>query len=252
VNKTLVAITGASAGIGAAIARRFAKEGFPVALLARRLDRLQALQAEIGKLAFAYEMDVADSESVERAVERIEQEAGPIGVWVNNAGVAYGLEPAHEGKKEEWDRMVETNIAGLLSCTRAVLPKMVDRNAGQIMNLGSTAGTYPYPGGNVYGATKAFIHQFSLNLRADLLGKNIRVNCIEPGLVGGSEFSSVRFRGDADRAENIYRGTKALTPEDVAEIVYFCHVLPPHVNINSVEVMPVFQAPTHLAVYKGG
>lgn len=248
--KSLVAITGASAGIGTAIARRFAKEGFPVALLARRLDRLEALQKELGKLAFAYEMDVADAKSVEKGVHWIEQEAGPIGVWVNNAGVALGIEPAFHGKKEKWDQMVETNIQGLLACTRVILPKMVERNNGQIINLGSTAGQYPYPGGNVYGATKAFIHQFSLNLRADLLGKNIRVNCIEPGLVGGSEFSIVRFGGDESKAKNIYAGAKPLMPEDVAEIVYFCHVLPPHVNLNVVELMPVCQAPAQLAVYK--
>ena len=128
--KSLIAITGASAGIGTAIARRFAKEGFPVVLLARRLERLEALQKELGKSAFAFEMDVADAKSVEKNVQRIEQEAGPIGVWVNNAGVAFGLEPAFQGKKEDWDQMVETNIQGLLACTRAVLPKMVERNSG--------------------------------------------------------------------------------------------------------------------------
>lgn len=248
--KSLIVITGASSGIGAAIAIRFAKEGFPVVLLARRLDRLQSMKKELPGKIFAYELDVTDRNRVETVIEKIDKEIGPIGVLVNNAGVAFGLEPAYEASSDEWDQMVETNIKGLLSCTRAVLPKMVERNAGQIINLGSTAGSYPYPGANVYGATKAFVHQFSLNLRADLLGKNIRVNCIEPGLVGGSEFSIVRFRGDAERAQNIYSGTQPLTPEDVAEVVYFCHILPSHININTVEFMPVLQASAHLAVHK--
>lgn len=246
----LIAITGASSGIGAAIATHFAKKGFPVALLARRLERLQPLKKEWPGKVFAFELDVTDRERVEKVFEQIEKEAGPIGVLVNNAGVAFGLEPADQANVDEWDQMIDTNIKGLVFSTRAVLPKMVKRNAGQIINLGSIAGTYPYPGANIYGATKAFVHQFSLNLRADLLGKNIRVNCIEPGLVGGSEFSLVRFRGDAERAKNIYTGTQPLTPEDVAEVVYFCHALPMHVNINTVELMPVMQASAPLAVHK--
>jgi 3-hydroxy acid dehydrogenase/malonic semialdehyde reductase len=168
----------------------------------------------------------------------------------NNAGLAIGVSPAYECKQEDWDRVVDTNIKGLLYCTGAVLPSMVERNFGQIINMGSIAGSYPYPGANVYGGTKAFVHQFSLNLRADLLGKNIRVNCIEPGIVGGSEFSSVRFSGDAERAQKVYSGMQPLTPEDVAEIVYFCHALPPHVNINSLELMPISQASTNLAIYR--
>jgi 3-hydroxy acid dehydrogenase/malonic semialdehyde reductase len=248
--KSLVAITGASSGIGAATAARFAREGFPVALLARRLDRLQSLKNELPGKIFAYELDVTDRDRVEAVFAQIEQEAGPIGVLVNNAGVALGLEPAYETSREEWDQMIDTNIRGLVFCTRAVLPLMVARNGGQIINLGSIAGTYPYPGANVYGATKAFVHQFSLNLRADLLGKNIRVNCIEPGLVGGSEFSAVRFRGDTETAKTIYSGTQPLTPEDVAEVAYFCHALPPHVNINTVEFMPVLQASAPLMVHK--
>lgn len=248
--KGLVAITGASSGIGAAIAVRFAKEGFPVAILARRREKLEALKRELPGKSFAYELDVRNRTQVEEVFERIEKEAGPVEVLVNNAGVAFGLEPAYEASQDEWDQMIETNIKGLVSCARAVLPKMVERNSGQIINLGSTAGKYPYPGANVYGATKAFVHQFSLNLRADLFGKNIRVNCIEPGLVGGSEFSLIRFRGDVEKAKTVYSGTQPLTPEDVATIVYFCHALPPHVNINAIEFMPVVQASAHLAVHK--
>lgn len=246
----LVVITGASSGIGAAIARRFAKAHFPLALLARRLDRLEALKKELGKNVFIYELDVTDSARVKEAMARIEREAGPIGVLVNNAGGAFGLEPAYEAKQEDWDRCVDTNIKGLLYCTRAVLPKMVERDQGQIVNMGSIAGRYPYPGANAYGASKAFVHQFSLNLRADLLGKNIRVNCIEPGLLGGTEFSLTRFRGDAERAKNVYSGVQPLEPDDVAELVYYCCALPSHVNINVIEVMPVMQASSALAVHR--
>ena len=246
----LVVITGASSGIGAAIARRFAKEKYPLALLARRLDRLEALKKELSTNVFIYQVDVTDALWVEETMARIEQEAGPIGILINNAGLAVGLEPAYEGKKEDWDLCIETNIKGLLHCTRTVLPRMVERNRGQIVNIGSVAGTYPYPGGNIYGATKAFVHQFSLNLRADLLGKNIRINCIEPGLVGDSEFSLVRFRGDEKRAKSVYAHAHPLKPEDIAEMTYFCCALPPHVNINVLEAMPIGQASASLALHR--
>ncbi len=250
-DRPLVVITGASSGIGAAAARRFAKAQFPMALLARRLDRLNALKEELGGDVSVYELDVTSAIEVERTMARIEKEAGPIGVLVNNAGLALGLEPAYEAKLEEWDRCIETNIKGLIHCTQAVLPRMVARNVGQIINIGSIAGSYPYPGGNVYGATKAFVHQFSLNLRADLLGKNIRVNCIEPGLVGGSEFSLVRFRGDETKAKKVYEDVLALEPSDIAELIYFCCTLPPHVNINVLEAMPVCQASGPFALHRG-
>lgn len=248
--RPLVAVTGASSGIGAAVARHFSKRGFPVALLARRFDRLAVLQKEAPDKIFTYELDVTDQKRVEATFHRIEKEVGFVEILVNNAGIALGVDLAFEANIEEWEQVVDTNIKGLLFCTRAALPKMVERNQGQIINLGSIAGHYPYPGGNVYGATKAFVHQFSLNLRADLIGKNIRVNCIEPGLVGGSEFSTVRFRGDIKKAGDIYRDTQPLTPEDVAEVVYFCCTLPPHVNLNVVELMPVAQASAPLAVYR--
>jgi 3-hydroxy acid dehydrogenase/malonic semialdehyde reductase len=249
--KPLVAITGASIGIGASTARRFAKEGYRLALMARRKEKLASLQKELPTDTFVYELDVCDSNAVNAVFKQIEKENGPIDILVNNAGCAFGTEPAFEGKIEEWDQCVQTNINGLLYCTRAVLSSMVARNAGHIINLGSIAGTYPYPGGNVYGATKAFVHQFSLNLRTDLLGKKVRVSCIEPGLVSGTEFSAVRFRGDKDRAAMVYEKTEALYPDDIAEVIYFCHVLPPHVNINTVEIMPVDQASSSLAIYRG-
>ncbi len=248
--KPLVVITGASSGIGASVARRFATENYPLALAARRLDKLEALQKELGAQTTVYALDVTDPDQVTETMAEIEKSQGPIGILVNNAGLALGLEPAYEAKLSEWDTCVDTNIKGVLYCTRAVLPSMVQHNKGHIINLGSIAGTYAYPGGNVYGSTKAFIHQFSLNLRADLLGSKVRVSCIEPGLTGGTEFSVVRFRGDADKAHNLYKNTEALLPEDIAEAVYFCCSVPPHVNINTIEMMPVVQAPSALNIHR--
>jgi 3-hydroxy acid dehydrogenase/malonic semialdehyde reductase len=248
--KPLVAITGASAGIGAAVACRFAKEGFRLALIARRMDRLEQLRKELKAETSIFELDVCASDDVADIFQRIEQEQGPIEILVNNAGCGFGLEPAYQGKIEEWDQCIDTNIKGLLYCTRAVLPSMVKIDRGHIINLGSIAARYPYPGGNVYGATKAFVRQFSLNLRADLLGTKIRVSCIEPGLVGSTEFSVIRFRGDASRAAQTYEHTQPLNPNDIAEVIYFCHWLPPHVNINTIELMPVFQASGPLAIHR--
>jgi 3-hydroxy acid dehydrogenase / malonic semialdehyde reductase len=249
--KPLVVITGASAGIGAATARRFAKEGYRLALTARRLDRLTKLQEELKTDSSVYQLDVRLSEDVAATFQKIEQEHGPIAILVNNAGLGFGLEPAYQGKIEEWDQCIDTNIKGLLYCTRAALPSMVKLDSGHVINLGSVAGRYPYPGGNVYGATKAFVRQFSLNLRADLIGTQVRVSCIEPGLVGETEFSDVRFRGDKKRSAKVYENTKSLTPEDIAEVIYFCHSIPRHVNINTVEVMPVMQASGALVVHRG-
>ncbi|MBS0606404.1 MAG: SDR family NAD(P)-dependent oxidoreductase [Verrucomicrobia bacterium] len=248
--KPLVVITGASAGIGASVARRFAAENYPLALTARRQEKLEELQKELKTQTSIYALDVTDSDAVAKIIAQIEHEQGPIGILVNNAGLALGLEPAYDAKISDWDTCVDTNIKGLLYCTRAVLPSMVQRNSGHIVNLGSIAGTYPYPGGNVYGSTKAFVHQFSLNLRADLLGTKVRVSCIEPGLTGGTEFSVVRFRGDAEKAQNLYKNTEALLPEDIAEAIYFCCTLPPHVNINTIEMMPVSQASSALNVHR--
>jgi 3-hydroxy acid dehydrogenase/malonic semialdehyde reductase len=163
-------------------------------------------------------------------------------VLVNNAGLAAGLEPAQNADLDDWQQMVDTNCAGLMYMTRAVLPGMVARNRGHVVNLGSVAGVYPYPGGNVYGATKAFVHQLSRNLRTDLHGTAVRVTCIEPGLVGGTEFSTVRFHGDADRAAGVYAATTPLTADDVAEAVLWATDQPAHVNINLIELMPVVQS----------
>lgn len=248
--KPLVVITGASAGIGASTAHRFAKEGFRLALLARRLDRLEALQKELKTQTSIHALDVRSSDAVASTFQKIEQTQGPIDVLVNNAGLGFGLEPAHQGKIEEWDQIVDTNIKGLLYCTHAVLAHMVKRDLGHVINLGSVAARYPYPGGNVYGATKAFVRQFSFNLRADLIGTKVRVSCIEPGLVGGTEFSIVRFRGNKELAAKPYASTEPLTPDDIADVIYYCHSLPPHVNINTLEVMPVAQASGPLVIHR--
>lgn len=249
-DKPLVVITGASSGIGAAVALRFASQGFRLALIARRLDRLLCLQQQLPNQITAYEADVRSSSAVFSTIEKIEKDQGPIDLLVNNAGCGFGLEPAQEAHLDEWEQCIDTNVKGLVYSTRAVLPSMVKNNRGHIIQLGSIAGHYAYPGGNVYGATKAFVHQFSLNLRSDLLGTNVRVSCIEPGLTGGTEFSIVRFRGDEKRAEQTYANTAPLQPQDIAEVIYFCHALPPHVNINNIEIMPVCQAPGPLKIHK--
>ena len=248
--KPLAVITGASSGIGEAAARRFIQAGYRVALLARRQERLEKLQKELGSAVFIFPIDITLKESVFKLIDTIEAEIGPIDVLINNAGCGFGLEPAQECNIEEWEQCVDVNINGLLYVTRAALPYMVRRNAGHIINIGSVAGSYPYPGGNVYGATKAFVSQFSLNLRADLLGTQVRVSCIEPGLVAGTEFFVKRFRGDEKRAEKVSAQTVPLTPEDIAETIYFCTALPPHANINRIEIMPVDQASAPLAIHR--
>jgi len=192
--------------------------------------------------ALALGLDVRDRPSVDQAVASLPGEFAPVEVLVNNAGLALGLDPAPRANLDDWDQMIDTNCKGLVYLTRALLPGMVERGHGLVINIGSTAATYPYPGGNVYGATKAFVHQFSLNLRSDLHGTGVRVTCVEPGLAGGTEFSDVRFHGDRKRAAEVYAGTNPLTPEDVAEVVDWIVALPPHVNINTVELMPTDQS----------
>jgi len=237
-----IMVTGASVGFGAAIARRFAATGARVVVCARRSDRVAALADELGDRVHAIELDVRDRAAVERAIAALPAEFAAIDILVNNAGLAKGLEPAQRASLDDWDQMVDTNCKGLMYATRAVLPGMVARGRGHIINIGSVAGSYPYPGGNVYGASKAFVHQFSLNLRSDLHGTGIRVTCVEPGLAGGTEFSTVRFNGDQDRARAVYTGVDALSADDVAETVHWVTSLPPHVNVNVVELMTVAQS----------
>ncbi len=241
-------VTGASAGFGAAITRRLARDGFRVIAAARRLDRLRALAGELGAAVLPFELDVTRADAVAALPSALPEAWREVDVLVNNAGLALGLGPAASADLASWDTMVATNITGLMHMTRALLPGMVARDHGHVVNIGSVAGTYPYPGGHVYGASKAFVRQFSLNLRADLVGSGVRVTDVEPGLVGGSEFSAVRFGGDTERAASVYQGTDPLTPEDVAETVAWVIALPRHVNINRIEMMPTCQASSALTI----
>jgi len=237
-----VLVTGASVGFGAAIARRFAADGARVIASARRAERLAELAAELGPGLLPLSLDVRDRAAVERAVAELPAGFAEIDILVNNAGLALGLAPAAEADLAHWEEMVDTNCKGLMYCTRAVLPGMVARGRGHVINIGSVAATYPYPGGNVYGASKAFVHQFSLNLRSDLHGTGVRVTCIEPGMSGGTEFSTVRFSGDRERAASVYAGMRPLDAGDIADAVHWAASLPPHVNINTIELMAVAQS----------
>lgn len=245
-------ITGASSGIGEACARRFARAEYLLVLAARRVDRINALARELKVPCHVTSLDVTDPRAIVDVVERLPAGFCEIDVLINNAGLALGLAPAQSASLEDWDRMIDTNVRGLVHCTRAVLPKMVAQNRGHIINVGSIAGTYPYPGGNVYGATKAFVHQFSLNLRADLIGTPIRVTSIEPGMVSDTEFSAVRFQGDTQKASAVYQGLRALGPDDIAEAIYYCVSCPPHMNVNTMELMPVDQAFGPFALHRRG
>lgn len=256
-NKTIL-ITGATSGFGRALAVLCAQHGAKVIATGRREDRLLSLRDEVEAIQQKagsprsvavrddaiqiLKLDVRDEAAVNAALSKLE-----VDVLVNNAGLALGLESFENQSADNNRQMVETNIGGVLYVTHAVLPGMVARNAGHIVNLSSIAGTYPYPGGNVYGATKAFLTQFSLNLRADLLGKNIRVTSIEPGMCD-TEFSTVRFGGDKNKADNVYAGMQPLTAEDIANTIYWCITQPAHVNVNRLEIMPVMQAFSPFAV----
>ncbi|MDA8050550.1 MAG: SDR family NAD(P)-dependent oxidoreductase [Rhodospirillales bacterium] len=240
-------VSGASSGFGAAIARRTIADGHRVIAAARRRDRLEGLRAELGERLLPLPLDVTDRAAVATLPASLPEGWREVDVLVNNAGLALGLDPAQRAKLSDWDTMVATNVTGLLHLTHAILPGMVTRDRGHVINLSSTAGRYPYPGGHVYGASKAFVMQFSLNLRADLVGTNVRVTDLEPGLVGGTEFSTVRL-GDPARAAVVYAGTTPLTPADIAEAVAWVVGLPAHVNINRIEIMPTCQAPGPLAI----
>ena len=243
--KTIL-ITGATSGFGRACAEYFAAHGWQLILTGRRSERLEQLQEQLGEtVRQIISLDVRDREQVFDKLGSLVD----IDVLLNNAGLALGLEPAWDVDIDDWDIMVDTNIKGLMYCTRALLPQMVKDNHGHIVNIGSTAGAWPYPGGNAYGATKAFVQQFSRNLRADLLGSNVRVTNLAPGMAE-SEFSNIRFKGDIESAAKVYQGAEALRPEDIAETVFWIVNRPAHVNINAIEVMPVDQAWGPLAVHR--
>ncbi|MDF2096189.1 SDR family NAD(P)-dependent oxidoreductase [Aquibaculum arenosum] len=244
-----VFITGATAGFGAAAVRRYAKEGAKVIATGRRQDRLDALRDELGDNVHVSRLDIRDKADIDRCLDGLPDAFKEVDVLVNNAGLALGLEPAQEAVLDDWTTMIETNVTGLVYATRAILPGMVARDRGHVVNISSVAANYPYPGGNVYGATKAFVKQFSLNLRADLLGKQVRVTNIEPGMAE-TEFSEVRFKGDKDKASKPYQGLQPMTADDIAEAIFWVTTLPRHVNINRLEMMPVMQAFSPFSVHR--
>ena len=237
----IVFVTGASSGFGAAVTRRFAAAGARIVAAARRADRLKDLAAELGPRLLPVTLDVRDRTAVNDTVAALPPDFAAVDVLVNNAGLALGLGPAQEADLDEWDQMIDTNCKGLVYCTRAILPGMVARRRGHVINLGSVAGTYPYPGGNVYGGSKAFVHQFSLDLRSDVHGTGVRVTCVEPGMAD-TEFSTVRFSGDQSKADAVYAGMQPMTADDIAESIYWAATMPQHVNVNVIELMATAQS----------
>ena len=241
-NGRIALVTGATSGFGEAFARRLLAAGARVIATGRRVERLAELEAELATdRLLTRELDVRSQASVETLMAGLPADFEGIDILYNNAGLALGLSKAHEADLDDWQTMIDTNVSGLVRITRAVLPGMVTRNRGDVINISSVAASYPYPGGNVYGATKAFVRQFSLNLRSDLLGTKIRVTSIEPGMAD-TEFSVVRFNGDKASADKVYQGVRAMSADDVALVCEGVLKLPAHININSLELMPVQQA----------
>ena len=245
-----ILITGASAGFGKALAERLVANGHRVIGCARRLDKLNVLADTLGAAFLPVVMDVSDTATIPQIIADLPDNFKQIDVLVNNAGLALGTEPAQNASLDDWMRMTDTNIKGLMAVTHAVLPAMVARDSGYIINVGSIAGSWPYFGGNVYGATKAFVKQFSLNLRADLIGTQVRVTNLEPGNVAGTEFSNVRFHGDDDKAAKVYDGFKTMTGDDIGDILLWLIDSPAHINVNRLEVMPVAQTYNGLTIAK--
>lgn len=245
-------ITGASVGIGKEIARHLARREVRLILAARRADLLEQARREFENETdvTTLALDISDRAGAKKALDSLGDLFEQTDILVNNAGLALGQEAAQQASWQDWQTMIDTNCAGLALVTHAVLPFMVRNNRGHIVNLGSTAGAYPYFGGNIYGATKAFVRQFSRNLRTDVLGTNVRVTNIAPGMVGESEFSQVRFHGDEAKARAVYEGVQALTPTDIANCVTWVLEQPPHVNINEIELMPTAQAAGGLVVHR--
>jgi sulfoacetaldehyde reductase len=248
-NKTIF-ITGATSGFGRAAARRFAADGWALALTGRRIERLQTLQEELSPLAPVHiaALDVRDAEAVKSVVKTLPEEFRSLRVLVNNAGLALALQPTQAVALEDWHTMIDTNVTGLVNVTHALLPALLATGRGaSIINIGSVAGQWPYPGNHVYGATKAFVKQFSYNLRCDLLGTGVRVTDIAPGM-SETEFMLVRSKGDQAASDRLYHGTEPLTAEDIAEQIFYVATLPDHININRLEVMPTRQAWSGFAV----
>ncbi|MBF7683062.1 SDR family NAD(P)-dependent oxidoreductase [Acinetobacter sp. B5B] len=241
----LALVTGASSGFGYDISKTLIDHGYKVIGIARRSEKLNMIQAELGDHFLPLVLDLSDRDlMVEECLYNLPDAfcIKNIDVLVNNAGLALGLEPAHHSDLQDWQKMIDTNITGLVTITRWVLPHMVKRGCGIIVNIGSIAATYPYPGGNVYGATKAFVQQFSLNLTADLVGTGVKVSNIEPGLCGDTEFSMVRFKGDLDKVTQLYDRTDPILPQDIANTVWWIISQPAHINVNKIEMMPTSQS----------
>lgn len=243
-NKTIF-ITGASSGIGKACAELFASEGADLIISARRIERIEKLSEELSKKSgikvYTIQMDVRNRKEVQEKISSIPNEFQKIDVLLNNAGLARGFNKIYEGNIDHWEEMIDTNIKGLLYVTRQILPSMIERKKGHIVNIGSTAGHEVYVNGNVYCATKFAVNALTQAIRLDVLDKNVKVSTIDPGMVM-TEFSSVRFSGDEEKANKVYEGLKPLSPKDIAEVILFCITRPEHVNINEVILTPAAQA----------
>ena len=245
-------ITGASAGFGAATARRFVAGGWRVVVTARRAERLADLAAELGgpETVHVAAFDMRDEAAMDAALAALPPAFAGVDLLVNNAGLALGTGPAQGASLDQWRQMIDTNVTGLVTITRKLLPVLIERK-GAIVNLGSVAAHYPYPGGNVYGGTKAFVHQFTLGLRCDLAGTGVRVTAVEPGMCE-SEFTLVRTGGDQAAYDRLYAGADPLQPADIAETLWWIANLPAHMNINTIELMPVSQSWSPFAVNRRG
>ena len=250
--RPIVLITGATSGFGLATAKKFAKHGYPIIITGRRAERLKSLSEELSEQTsvFSYTLDVTDNDAVLEFVEQLPESFKQVAILVNNAGLALGAERADKASLSDWHTMIDTNVTGLVNVTHSLLTTLSAQPTASIINLASVAANWPYPGSNVYGASKAFVAQFSRNLRSDFAGTGVRVTSLEPGLAE-SEFSLVRFKGDAERYKQIYENTNALQPEDIANIIFWIAEQPAHININSLEVMPSSQAWDNFKIVKG-
>ena len=245
----IVMITGATGGFGEAFTRKFSEFGAKLVLTSRHQEKLNALAKSCGTETHPIVVDLSNRNAIEQAFSALPKNFREIDLLINNAGGAFGLGPAWEANLDDWQKMIDINASALAILTRLALPNMVKRNHGHIINIGSVAGTYPYPGGHVYCAVKAFVKQFSLSLRADLIGTGVRVTNIEPGMVE-TDFSLNRFHGDKEKADKVYKGAHALEADDVADAVFWAATQPLRVNINSIELMPSTQGPGALAVHR--